>query len=235
MQALMYAVLVPALLPVYFIIRYIYKQDKTEREPLNLVLRVILFGALFSLADIPAEDFAANLIQSFYPGETVQYEIAENFFGVALIEEFTKWIVLFIFVWKARDFDYKFDGIVYAVSASLGFAGLENIIYILRFGTGVAVTRALFSIPGHAAFGIFMGFCLSRAKHCKLEGMEPACIFFMLLSLALPMCIHGMYDFLLSPAAQAQNYTGYFYVLVAVIDVAAWFVIKFESKTDKPL
>lgn len=235
MKAIFYFILLPALLPVVLIIWYIYAQDKTEREPIHTVLKVMLFGALFSLIDIPLEKLMQGIIQSYYPDDTLKYELVENFLGVACVEELTKWFVLFLFVWKSKDFDYKFDGIVYAVAASLGFAGLENIIYVISYGSGVAVTRALFAIPGHASFGILMGYFLSRAKHFSLDGNGFLSFFCMILCLACPICVHGAYDFLLSPAAESQSFSPYFLLLVIVIDVVAILIVRHESKTDRRL
>lgn len=235
MKFLFYFILLPALLPVIIIFVYIYKQDKAEREPLSMVLKVFFFGALFSLIDIPIENIMQTVLSTYYPTNTVYYELAENFIGVACVEELTKWLVLYFFVWKSRDFDYRFDGIVYAVSSSLGFAGLENIIYVCSYGTQVAITRALFAIPGHATFGIFMGYYLSRAKHFKLHNHNIISILYMLLCLIVPICIHGTYDFLLSPAAEQQSFSGYFLLLVIVIDVSSLLIIRHESKTDRPL
>jgi protease PrsW len=235
LKFLFYFVLLPALLPVFLIIQYVYKQDKVEREPAGMVLKTLCCGALFSLADIPVERILQGIIQSYYPAMDIKYQLAENFMGVALVEELTKWLVLYIFIWKSRSFDYKFDGIVYGVSASLGFAGLENIIYVVNYGTGVAFTRALFAIPGHAAFGILMGFFLARAKHFKLHGNEFMSSICMILCIAIPVCVHGTYDFLLSPAAEAQNFSPYFFVLVIVIDFVSYRIIRHESRTDRPL
>ena len=235
MKFLFYFILLPALLPVVLIIWYVYSQDKKEREPVGMVLKVLIWGALFSLIDIPVERLLQGVIQTYYPGETVEYELAENFFGVACVEEFTKWLVLYIFVWKSRNFDYKFDGIVYAVASALGFAGLENIIYVCNYGTSVAFSRALFAIPGHASFGILMGYFLSRAKHFELDGNGFLSTLCMLLCLVCPICVHGAYDFLLSPAAEAQSFSAYFLVLVIVIDIVAFLIVRHESKTDRPL
>lgn len=232
---LFYFILLPALLPVALIIGYIFRQDKVEREPAGMVLKTMFFGALFSLADIPAERALQGVIQSYFTSADLDYQLAENFLGVALVEELTKWLVLYIFVWKSPDFDYKFDGIVYGVASSLGFAGLENIIYVCNYGTSVAVTRALFAIPGHAAFGIFMGFFLARAKHFSLDGNSFMSFICMILCLAVPVCIHGAYDFLLSPAAEAQNFSGYFFILVICIDIVSFLIIRHESHTDRRL
>lgn len=232
---LFYFVLLPALLPVFLIINYVYKQDKVEREPAGMVLKTLFYGALFSVADIPIERLLQRIILSYYPSMDIKYQLVENFVGVACVEELTKWLVLYIFIWKSRDFDYKFDGIVYGVSASLGFAGLENIIYVLNYGTAVSFSRALFAIPGHASFGIFMGFFLARAKHFELKQNKFMSTVCMILCLAFPICVHGMYDFLLSPAAEAQNFSPYFFVLVVIIDFMAYRIVKHESRTDRPL
>jgi protease PrsW len=232
---LFYFVLLPALLPVFLIIGYVYKQDKIEREPAGMVLKTFFYGALFSIADIPVERMLQRIIQAYYPAMDMQYQLVENFAGVACVEELTKWLVLYIFIWKSRNFDYKFDGIVYGVSASLGFAGLENIIYVFSYGTGVALTRAIFAIPGHAAFGILMGFFLARAKHFQLRRNSFMCAVCMVCCLAFPICMHGIYDFLLSPAAEERNFSPYFFALVIGIDFVSYRIIKHESQTDKPL
>ena len=70
--------------------------------------------------------------------------------------------------------------IKYCIFVSLGFAALENILYVVNFGTGVSIGRAIFAIPGHTTFGVFMGYYLSRAKHCKLKGNWFGKFFFML-------------------------------------------------------
>ncbi|MCK9170842.1 MAG: PrsW family glutamic-type intramembrane protease [Treponema sp.] len=232
---LFYFVLLPALLPVILIVGYVYKQDKVEREPALMVLKALFYGALFSLADIPVERLLQQIIAAYYPAMDINYQLAENFLGVAAVEELTKWLVLYLFIWKSHDFDYKFDGIVYGVSASLGFAGLENIIYVIHYGTGVAVSRALFAIPGHAAFGIIMGFFLARAKHFRLRGHSFISFLCMVLCIAIPVCIHGTYDFLLSPAANSSNFSPYFFILVIVIDVISYRIIRHESRTGRPL
>jgi RsiW-degrading membrane proteinase PrsW (M82 family) len=232
---LFYFVLLPALLPVFLIVGYVYRQDKTEREPAGMVLKTLFYGAVFSIADIPVERLLQRILLAYYPSMDINYQLAENFFGVAFVEELTKWLVLYLFIWKSRDFDYKFDGIVYGVSAALGFAGLENIIYVINYGTGIAFTRAVFAVPGHAAFGIIMGFFLARAKHFQLRGnsfMSSVCMIF---CLAFPICIHGTYDFLLSPAAETRNFSPYFFMFVIIIDIASYLIIRHESRTDRPL
>ena len=159
----------------------------------------------------------------------------ENTVGVALVEEFSKWLVLMLIVWKNRNFDYRYDGIVYAVSASLGFAALENILYVVSYGTGVSVGRAIFAIPGHATFGVFMGYWLSRAKNFWLDEKLIRMKICKLFALCIPMLIHGAYDFLLSEQVAELGYQFVFYIYVILLDFFAWRLIKHEFRTDKRL
>ena len=235
MKAILYFILIPALLPVFLILRYVYLLDKNEREPLGFVLKVVVWGAIFSIPCAGVERFMISLISSFYDPATINFAWIENTVGVALVEELSKWLVLMLIVWKNQNFDYRYDGIVYAVSASLGFAALENILYVFSYGTGVSIGRAIFAIPGHATFGVFMGYFLSRAKTFWIDDKRIRMTICKLLALALPMLIHGCYDFLLSEQVAALGYQYIFYLYVLLLDIFAWKVIKHEFRTDSRL
>ena len=235
MKLILYFILIPALLPVFLILRYVYLLDRNEREPLGFVLKVVLFGAIFSIPCAGAERFLIAFISEYYDPATIEFAWMENTVGVALVEEFSKWLVLMLIVWKNKNFDYRYDGIVYAVSASLGFAALENILYIISYGTGVSIGRAIFAIPGHATFGVFMGYWLSRAKNFWLHGKLNRMRFCKLFSLCIPMLIHGAYDFLLSEQVSRLGYQAIFYIYVILLDFFAWRVIKHEFRTDRRL
>lgn len=233
MSSFLWVVLVPALLPVILILWYVYRADKNEREPFGFVMKVLLMGAIFSIPCGFIELALEPLLKLFYSEETVQYGFLENTIGVALVEELSKYLVLMIFVWKSEDFDYSFDGIVYAATASLGFAALENIQYIISYGAEISLGRAIFAIPGHTTFGVFMGFYLSKAKKRWLENR--GCGFQKLLTIAVPTLIHGIYDFLLSEQAQAADLAWIFIFFVIFIDIFSLKIIKKQSKKDKPL
>ena len=232
MNTLLKLVLIPALLPVISILIYIYRADKKEREPINFILKILLLGAVFALPCAAIESGMEVILKSIYDPETLKYAFMENTIGVALIEELSKWLVFMIFVWKNDNFDYTFDGIVYAATASLGFAAIENVMYVMNFGPEVSVGRAIFAIPGHTTFGIFMGIYLSRAKMRRVKkhpGIIPH-----ILALAVPTVIHGLYDFLLSDQADAADLSWAFILFVIVIDIISLIIIKKKSKKDKP-
>ena len=102
---------------------------------------------------IPSEDL-----------EGLSYAAYTAFIVAALTEEGMKFLAFYFFFWKNRNFNERFDGIVYAVYISLGFAGIENILYVFTGGYSVGVIRALTAVPAHALFGIVMGYYFGMAK-----------------------------------------------------------------------
>lgn len=112
--------------------------------------------------------------------------------------------------WKSKAFDYAFDGVVYAVSTSLGFALLENIFYVFANtfelgaiegflpGLGIGISRAFLAIPLHTSVAIFMGFFYGKAKEATFRHKIFKCMLFIFLALAVPILIHGIYDYALS-------------------------------------
>ena len=234
MNSSLYAVLVPALLPVILIIFYIYKKDKVEKEPLGLVFKTLIWGAILSLPCAGIEAFMEMIIKIFFEEGTVTYAAVENTVGVALIEELAKYIVIMLFIWKNDNFDYRYDGIVYAAAASLGFAALENVLYLIQFGTDISLGRALFAIPGHTTFSVFMGLYLSRAKEALCNNQPFRVKRFKFKALLVPTIIHGIYDFLLDENLQ-EDFSFIFILFVIIIDIIALLIIKHEYKNDKPL
>ena len=231
MRAFLWAVLIPALLPVFLILLYIYRADKKEREPIRFVLKTMLMGALFALPCAFIENALEGILKEMYDPETIKYSFMENTIGVALVEEFSKWLVFMIFVWKSKDFDHTFDGIVYGASISLGFAAIENVFYVIDYGTGVSIARAIFSIPGHTTFGLFMGYYMSKAKKRSVKNKSGfiAIIF----ALLYPTLLHGIFDFLLSDNAAETSLVFLFILYVLILDVRSWRLIKKQSKKDE--
>lgn len=180
-----------AIAPVVVIVIYIYFKDKFEKEPWKLLAKVFLLGATLSIL--------ITFILSFTVGDYVE-ELTNNkilntfiqaFIGVALIEEFSKYIIVRKFAQKREEFNEPFDGIVYAVMVSMGFAALENILYVFSYGYETGFVRAFTAVPAHATFGVLMGYYMGKAKFSKspwklnMMGLLAATIF------------HGAYDFFL--------------------------------------
>lgn len=186
-----------AIIPVVFLCSYIYKKD-LHREPKKLLIGIFIWGALTCIPAVILETAVGDIFVT--EDDSLPFlEIFINvFFGIALIEELGKWVVTKWKGYKSREFDEIYDIIVYAVFASLGFACLENIGYVLENGIGTAIMRAVISIPGHACFGILMGYYMSKAKVNEMNGSFIKKKKNMFLSLFIPTLFHAIYDSLLS-------------------------------------
>ena len=223
--------LLAALIPPIILMVMVYRQDKIEKEPIDLIIRLILFGCLSTIPAVILE-ILADLILSAVLRNTASmlYLILENFIGVAVIEEGCKYFFLHQQTWRNREFNYRFDGIVYAVSVSLGFAALENVQYVFSYGLGTAVTRALLAIPLHCICGIFMGHYYGEAKFAEVKGLQSSKSRNLILAVLVPTLIHGFYDFALS--TESGWITIIFIIYVIVLDVIAFRSIRKFSNED---
>jgi len=178
-----------SLAPVLIIAFYIYSRDRYEKEPFSELIKALFAGILIVLPAILIE----KLLTTVDPFSEGVPDAAYTAFVVAgLTEEAMKFLAFYIFFWNDRNFNEKFDGIVYAVYISLGFAGIENIVYVFTGGIGVGIVRALTAVPAHALFGIIMGYYFSIAK---FSGRRKSA--YLTLALIMPYLFHGLYDFLL--------------------------------------
>ena len=132
-----------AILPVIALATYIYIKDRFQREPLSLLLLALLCGALTTIPVM----FVERFLQSMYPYEGVSGALYRAFVVAGCTEEGFKLLALYLLIWRNRYFDEYFDGIVYAAFVSLGFAGVENIMYVFGGGVVTGIMRALLSVP----------------------------------------------------------------------------------------
>lgn len=178
-----------SLAPVLIIAFYIYNRDRYEKEPVSLLIKALIIGILCVLPVLLIE----YLLTGLYSGPEGINEAAYTAFIVAgFTEEAIKFLALWLFFWRNRNFNEKFDGIVYAVYIALGFAAVENIIYVFQGGFGVGLARALTAVPAHALFGIMMGYNFGLARFNEKFRMIN-----IIAAFTLPFVAHGAYDFLL--------------------------------------
>ena len=157
-----YIYLFSAILPAVVLLMIIYRQDKLEREPAALLMKLAFGGILAALVAI----------------------VLESVFG-GILKKFS---------WNNPEFNYMFDGIVYAVAVSLGFAAFENVFYVFQYGLTVAVSRALLAVPAHTAFAVYMGSFYGKAKYCDVYGKKGACRSNLLWGFLFAVALHAFYD-----------------------------------------
>lgn len=190
--------LILAIIPSIVIGLYIYKTDKVEKEPKGLLFKLFLLGIVSTIITLIVSCLLELInIGSVPVGKNSLEWLIYSFVFVALIEESSKWIFSYKFPWRKKDFNYRYDAIVYAVFVSLGFATVENIFYALDFDLMVIVTRGILTIPGHAFFAIFMGYYIGLAKQEEGIGNKKQERIYLLYSLLIPICLHGFFDYCL--------------------------------------
>lgn len=192
-------VVLVAIAPSLALLAYFYLRDRYEREPLGHVIAAYLLGAFAMLAAQAGQTAIADSVSSEWlhtGGEPAR--VFDAFVLAGAIEETAKWAMLFGAVFAWREFDEPFDGLFYGVTIALGFATLENLLFLSSRGLGVAWQRALFAVPAHALFGGAMGYYAGRAKFVPaVENRRRRFWRAVALSLTLPIAFHGAYDFAL--------------------------------------
>jgi RsiW-degrading membrane proteinase PrsW (M82 family) len=208
--------LILSVLPSVLILLYIYRRDKYEQEPLGLLLKAFGLGTLSAICVLVLFEIAGFFIPiTPNTGNHFLDAFLEAFFIAAIPEECLKFLMLYLLIWKNRNFDERFDGIIYSVFVSLGFATLENIIYVLQSGVGVAIMRALTAVPAHALFGVAMGFYFSYAKFLPERQNK-----YLALCVVLPVVLHGIYDFILMWQAKLLENNVEVAILLTLVFVA---------------
>lgn len=219
-----------AIIPGLLILGYVYGKDKVEKEPLSMIIKIVFFGAASCLVAGTAEAALQSVLPQYERG-TIQFALQTSFCLAAFCEETVKYLALRIGSWRSRYFNYRFDGIVYAVSSAVGFAVFENIQYVAMYGIGTAITRAFLAVPLHAFCGVFMGVFYSYSKKAAIVGQGGVSAACTLLALIVPMIIHGVYDTCAFMGTQAFTYM--LLGFVVLLYIAAISTIRKMSAEDR--
>ena len=198
----MWLVILAALLPVVLLFGYIWYQDIKQPEPLKWLLKGLLYGAL----SVPIVLMVVSPLGGL---EVVDGLSAwtNAFVMAAMPEEGAKLLMLWLLLRKNPYFDEKLDGIVYACCVGLGFAGVENIMYLVNGAIAgewvvTGISRAIFAVPGHFSFAILMGFFYARAHFGEPAKRKVN----MFLAWLVPMIAHGIYDGLIFAQGVVDEY-----------------------------
>ena len=228
--------LAAAVLPAAVLMFYVYKKDTIEKEPRKVLGKCILGGLLAAAASLVLETGADTAVQWYFSAHGAEYVtyIIVTAIVIGLIEEGTKMFFLNRFTWHEPDFNFRFDGIVYAVFVSLGFAAIENVLYIFFYhGADVAFQRAILTIPAHMSFAVYMGMYYGRAKADDITGDSVKSITGLWTGFLAAVLLHAVYDGALMLGSDMSLI--FFYVFVVLLDLFVWYTIRRESRTDEPI
>lgn len=214
-----------ALLPAVFLCFYVFKKDRAEKEPWWLLLLLLASGVLISFPVATVSEWLRRLETDIFLPYTTEidggnyldgwvfelYRVIDKFIAVAMVEEGFKWLVLLGFTKKNKHFNSLFDGIIYSVFISLGFAGFENLLYTFEYGVETAMVRMITAIPIHLFCGVSMGYYLtwyyikntakaSEKRLVKLgvineKSKHISARRFFVMSVIMPSLAHGFYNY----------------------------------------
>jgi RsiW-degrading membrane proteinase PrsW (M82 family) len=182
-----------AVLPGVIFSLFIIIQDRFDREPIRMLVKVFVIGMISTLPTILVE----MLGQNFNVFTGVWGQLFEAVVIIGFSEEYFKRLVVLKFAYNNPVFNERLDGIVYCSIAALGFATMENIFYVVSYSAlspDIWITRGLLSVPVHMLLGITMGYYLSLSKFCP---DHTKCRSYYSKSLYIPALLHGIFDFIL--------------------------------------
>lgn len=250
-----------ALLPAVILCIYVFKKDRVEKEPIGLLIALLVAGVLICFPVVLVGGTMSDFVSGFFSifasvdnGHATLdsftyriYAIIDNFICVSLVEEGFKWLALILITSKNKNFNSLFDGIIYAVFVSLGFAGFENILYVFDGGLSTALTRAFTAVPGHMFNAVIMGYyysfwhILDKANDLEKRFENLGIISvkkpfsgkkYMVLSLIVPVLVHGFYDYCCTVASTLLVII--FYGSLIFLYIYCFRKIKSMSKIDTP-
>lgn len=214
-----------ALAPVWFLFTLVYLWDRHEREPIPRLMLTFFFGVLTAIPSIFGEIFLESFT-GLSTGPVFGTTFLYAFFVIALVEEFFKFAVVMLYAYPSKQFNEPYDGIMYAVAVSLGFAAIENVGYVMMGGVETAVLRMFTAVPMHAMCGIIMGYFIGIAKFKPGKNLG-----FKLLAFGMPILIHGLYDFFLM---WERDYVGILALVVLIIAIVLGIIALRIHKKNSP-
>lgn len=185
-----------AIVPSILLVCFFHRRDLYP-EPARVLWTTFFLGVLTVIPVLAVVYPISDLLESVE--DPILSGAVTAFAGAAIPEEFFKYIVVVFYCSRHKAFDEPMDGVVYGVVASLGFATLENVLYVADGGYTVALLRAFTAVPGHALTGAFMGYFIGQAKFSGSNTKRN-----WLLAFAVPTLLHGIYDF---PLMAVTNYS----------------------------
>ncbi len=210
-----------AVVPALLLMWYFWARDAYP-EPPRVVWTTFALGVFSVVPVVPVEVAISAALENLSNPWTAG--LATAFLAAAVPEDIAKFCILYFYCLRHAEFDEPMDGLVYGAAASMGFAALENLFYVSEGGLGVAAMRAVTAVPTHAMHGAIMGYFLALYHFLPARRA-----FYLSLALAVPLLLHGLYDFPLMTAdllPEGHPATGFLFVgSLAVLSVAVGFAL----------
>ena len=211
--------LITAIAPPIFILRYLVRKYRQNTDPKKMPVGLFVSGIVITVPVISLEYLLSQFLLSLHLTNFIDY-LLRSFISTAAVEEFFKLIVVIFFAYPRKNFKHHIDGIVCTIAVSLGFACMENLLYLLKGGLGMAIVRTFTALPLHSIAAGIMGYYIGKARFAGLKKKESVTIY---KGLYYAILIHGIYNFLLSANPQLLVYAsiGVWLLLVLIFLILA--------------
>lgn len=221
-----------AILPSVLLAKRVLAYDRIEKEPPRLLARLFGLGMLCCIPAAIIEGVGDALISSLTSSERL-VSMLTYLALVPLAEEGMKYLALRT-VRTNSEFNYTFDAIVYGVMVGLGFATLENVLYVFEFQSiSTAVMRGILSVPLHCTCGVFMGYYFGVMRGQEVRGEASEARKARNMALLIPWFIHGIYDFSLDVEFDLAIVLGLLFTIA--VFVMASRQVRVASANDRPI
>ena len=220
-----------AVLPALILLGFIYMRDRKEKPPVKLMVLLLALGAGTIIPAAIAEFIGQLIVAQTDTDQTMLLVLC--FLVIGIVEELGKYLVTVCTTWKNREFQHSYDGVIYMVCASLGFAILENILYVASGGIGTGILRAFTAIPLHCTVGVIMGALYAKGREAAYAGDRAGMIGFMAWAYIVPVFIHGLYDYLVMAASYGYISEAWVFLILGVMYVLSIFLIFYCSAHDR--
>lgn len=184
----MHLIVLASILPGFLWLWYFHKHDQFEQEPISEIVKCLIYGAVAVVPALILEYPFRNVLQN---PSSLWTRFFVSFFVIGLGEELCKFLAVYLAVYHSSTLNEPVDGIMYGVTAAIGFSMIENILYISAFGFVVVPLRAVFASLAHTSFTGLMGYFLGSGKFGSRPHQQMA------LGLGVATFLHGVYDFIL--------------------------------------
>lgn len=223
-----------SIIPVVLLALFVYNKD-TVKEPKPLLLALFASGFLAAIIVLAIDLSLSAVIPNFFVTDNMTkvsfYKLFSMvFLEIAFVEEFCKWLMIRLIGYNNRNNDQTYDLIVYSVFVALGFALIENVFYLIPGNISLGFYRAIFSIPSHASFGVFMGSFLGLAKTYEYKD-KPLSRIYKFYAVLVPALLHTTYNFCL--LANSSWFFIIFIIFVISLYIVAIIKIKEIAKIDE--
>lgn len=220
-----------AVIPAVFLMGRVARLDRLEKESPALLWRLVKAGVFAALLAMVEEWILGGILDLAAEKETTAYRVILYFGVVACAEESSKYLLMKRNSWASPEFNCQYDGVVYAVFVSLGFALWENLSYVMSYGLQTALVRAVTAIPGHACFGVFMGVFYGIARKYANQGRAAQSRRCRILAFCVPAVLHGIYDYIAT--MESASGTWYFIGFVAALFLISYVLVGRMAKRDR--